>query len=334
MKVAVFDTHKYERATLVGQNEATGHELVFFEEKLKASTALLASGCQAVTAFVNDCLNRETLTRLKELGVRIIAMRCAGYNNVDLAAAAELGLPVVRVPEYSPYAVAEHATALLLALNRKITRASNRVHDNNYSLDGLVGFDIHGKTVGLLGTGKIGLCFARIMKGFGARILAYDAFPRQQFADEIGFEYAPLDAMLREADIISLHVPLLPDTLHIINEEAVEKMKRGVFIINTSRGPLVDARALIKGLKTGHIGGAGLDVYEEEEHLFFRDLSDQILQDDVLARLLSFNNVLITAHQAFLTIDALKNIASTTWGNLAAFEKGEPLVNEIKEAKK
>ncbi|PTY00858.1 hydroxyacid dehydrogenase [Verrucomicrobia bacterium LW23] len=334
MKVAVFDTHKYERATLTAQNEGTGHELVFFEEKLKPGTAVLATGCQAVTAFVNDRLTRETIATLHGLGVRIIAMRCAGYNNVDLEAAADLDMPVVRVPEYSPYAVAEHAVTLLMALNRKITRACSRVHDNNFSLDGLVGFDVHGKTVGVLGTGKIGLCFARIMKGFGTRILAYDAFPRQQLADEIGFEYAPLDKVLAQSDIVSLHVPLLPDTLHLIDEAAIAKMKHGAYLINTSRGPLVDAKALIGGLKTGQIGAAGLDVYEEEEHLFFRDLSDKILQDDVLARLLSFTNVIVTSHQAFLTIDALNNIASTTWANLAAFERGEPLKNEVLDVKK
>jgi D-lactate dehydrogenase len=256
-------------------------------------------------------------------------LRCAGYNNVDLEAAKELGLPIVRVPEYSPYAVAEHALALILALNRKITRAYNRVREGNFSLEGLVGFDLHGKTVGIIGTGKIGGVFARLIHGFGCDILAYDIKQNSELVEQLGVRYVPLAELYQKSDVISLHVPLLPQTRQIINAKAIAQMKDGVFLINTSRGALIDTRALLEGLKSQKIGAAGLDVYEEEEGVFFEDLSGQILKDDVLARLLTFPNVLITSHQAFLTREALTNIAHTTLESVTAFEAGKPLKNQI-----
>ena len=318
MITAVFDTHRFDRAALEKENRLLGHELRFFGARLEEKTAPLAAGSAAICAFVNDALNRPTLTKLHEIGVRLIALRCAGYNNVDLAAARELGLTVVRVPDYSPYAVAEHAVALLLALNRKLPRAYNRVRESNFSLEGLVGFDLHGKTVGIVGTGKIGAVFARIMAGFGCRLLAFDAFPRT----DLPVKYVDAAQLLAESDVISLHVPLLPDTRHFLNATTIAKLKPGVFVINTSRGALIEAQALVEALKSGHIGGAALDVYEEEAGIFFHDLSGEVLQDDVLSRLISLPNVLITSHQAFLTHEALANIASTTLNTISAFERG------------
>jgi D-lactate dehydrogenase len=261
-----------------------------------------------------------------------VALRSAGYNHVDLRAASALGLPVVRVPEYSPYAVAEHAVALLLTLNRKIHRAYNRVREANFSLDGLVGFDLHDKVVGLVGTGRIGRVMATIVRGFGCRLLAMDPQPDPVFAQQLSLRYVSLQELYRESDIVSLHVPLTPSTRHLIDAEALQTMKRGVVLINTGRGALIDTRALIEALKSEHVGAAGLDVYEEEEKVFFRDLSDRVLQDDVLARLLTFPNVLITSHQAFLTREALANIAETTLANIATFERGDPLQNEVRAA--
>lgn len=318
MVISVFDTHHFDRAALEKENAALGHALHFFEARLEHKTARLASGCQAVCVFVNDVLDRPTLTALHENGIRLIALRCAGYNNVDLKAAHDLGLTVVRVPDYSPYAVAEHAVALLLALNRKLTRSYNRVRESNFSLEGLVGFDLHGKTIGIVGTGKIGAVFANIMAGFGCRLLAFDAIQRK----DLPVTYVDRNQLLVESDIISLHVPLLPDTYHFLKAETIVKLKRGALIINTSRGGLIEAHALLDALKSGHIGGAALDVYEEEAGVFFHDLSGQILQDDVLARLISLPNVLITSHQAFLTHEALANIAQTTLNNISAFECG------------
>lgn len=318
MIISVFDTRKYDRASLEKENLHFGHDLRFFSAGLDHSTAKLAAGSEAICAFVNDVLDRATLTTLAKEGVRVILMRCAGYNNVDLAAARELGLTVTRVPAYSPYAVAEHAVALLLALNRHLHRAHNRVRESNFSLEGLVGFDLHGKTIGVVGTGKIGAVFATIMAGFGCRLIAYDPFPRT----DLPVTYVPADQLLAESDIISLHVPLLPETFHFIRAESIAKMKRGALILNTSRGALIEAHALLDGLKSGHIGGAALDVYEEEAGVFFHDLSGKILQDDVLARLISLPNVLITSHQAFLTHEALANIAHTTLETAAAFTNG------------
>lgn len=330
MKIAVFDTHKYDRQALDTANRDHRHELVYFEPRLVRDTASLASGFDAVCSFVNDKLDAETLELLHRGGVRLVALRSAGYSHVDLAAAARLGLKVVRVPAYSPHAVAEHAAALVLTLNRKIHRAHARVREGNFSLDGLVGFDLVGKTVGIIGTGQIGAAAARIFRGFGCRVLAFDLRPDEELARDHGVRYAPLDEIYRESDIISLHVPLTPSTRHLIDAAAIAKMKRGVMIINTGRGALIDSKALIAALKTRHVGAAGLDVYEEEEGIFFQDLSNEVLTDDILARLLTFPNVLITAHQAFLTSEALAAIADTTLANATAFERGEPLVNEVR----
>jgi D-lactate dehydrogenase len=331
-RIALFDTHAFERVAFAAANERHRFDLTFFEPRLTHETAALTAGFDAVCPFVNDRLDAETLAALHANGVRLIALRSAGYNHVDLRVAAALGLPVVRVPEYSPYAVAEHAVALLLALNRKIHRAFNRVREANFSLDGLVGFDLHGKIVGLVGTGRIGRVMATIMRGFGCRVLAADLQPDESFAEQLPLRYVSLPELYRESDIVSLHVPLTPSTYHLIDAEALQTMKRGVVLINTGRGALIDTRALIDALKSEHVGAAGLDVYEEEEGVFFRDLSDRVLQDDVLARLLTFPNVLITSHQAFLTREALANIAETTLANIATFGRGEPLQNEVRAA--
>jgi D-lactate dehydrogenase len=331
MTVVLFDTHSYERESFTAANERFGHTLTFLEARLTRDTAPLAATHAAVCAFVNDRLDEPALRILKEIGIRLIALRSAGFNHVDLVTAAALGLPVVRVPEYSPYAVAEHAVGLVLALNRKIHRAFARVREWNFALDGLVGFDLHGKTVGLVGTGRIGRAAAHIFNGFGCRILAHDLRPDAALAD-LGVRYVDLQEVYRQSDVISLHVPLTPSTHHMIDAAALAGMKRGIVIINTGRGALIDSRALIAALKSGHIGAAGLDVYEEEEGVFFRDLSNQVLQDDVLARLITFPNVLVTSHQAFLTREALANIAITTLANITAFERAEPLVNEIRAA--
>ena len=330
MKLAVFDTHAYDRQALDAANQRFGHELTYLEPRLTRETAALASGFPAVCSFVNDRIDADALAVLYEGGTRLIALRSAGYNHADLVAAGRLGIAIARVPEYSPYAVAEHAVALVLALNRKIHRAYNRVREANFALEGLVGFDLHGKVFGLVGTGKIGATLGRIMHGFGCRLLGCDLHPNAQLADEIGLRYTGLPELYAEADIVSLHVPLTPDTRHLIDGRALAAMKKGVMLVNTGRGALVDSRALIQALKTGHVGAAALDVYEEEEGIFFRNLSEQVLQDDVLARLLTFPNVLITSHQAFLTREALAAIAETTLGNVRAFERGEALVNEVR----
>jgi len=319
MIVTVFDTHHFDRAALEKENVRLGHDLRFFEARLEQKTAKLAAGATAISVFVNDILDRPTLTTLHEIGIRLIALRCAGYNQVDLKAATDLGLTVVRVPDYSPFAVAEHAVALLLTLNRKTHRAYNRVRESNFSLEGLVGFDLHGKTVGIVGTGKIGAVFAKIMTGFGCRLLAYDAFQRT----DLPVTYVKPEQLLAESDILSLHVPLLPETFHFLKAETIAQMKPGALIINTSRGALIETPALLEALKSGHIGGAALDVYEEEAGVFFHDLSGQVLQDDVLARLISMPNVIITSHQAFLTREALANIAQTTLETMTAFESGK-----------
>jgi D-lactate dehydrogenase len=320
MKVAVFSTRPYDEHFL---NEANRnkHELVFFEVKLSPATAQLAASHDVVCAFVNDDLQREVLEQLATSGVKLIALRSAGFNHVDLVAAQELGLTVVRVPAYSPYAVAEHALALILALNRKLHRAYNRVREGNFSLDGLLGFDLHGKTIGIIGTGKIGAIFAGMMSGFGCRLLAYDPYPNKELESVVN--YVSLEQLLNESDVISLHCPLTPETHHIINEKSVDQMKQGVVLINTSRGALVDTPAVIEGLKEGKIGYLGLDVYEEEGDLFFEDLSSRVIQDDVFSRLLTFPNVLITGHQGFFTKEAVVNIAETTIANITAFEKGK-----------
>ncbi|QQR48493.1 2-hydroxyacid dehydrogenase [Myxococcus xanthus] len=330
MRVAVFDTHRYDRDALEAANARFRHALTYFEPRLTLQTAPLAEGFPAVCSFVNDKVDAATLEVLHAGGVRLVAARSAGYNHVDLEAARRLDMRVTRVPEYSPHAVAEHAVALVMSLNRHIPRAFSRVRDWNFSLDGLVGFDLAGKTVGVVGTGRIGRVAARIFKGFGCNVLCYDVAPDAAFERELGVRYAPLDTLFSESDILSLHVPLTPGTRHLVDAAALARMKRGVVLVNTGRGALIDSKALVAALKSGHIGGAGLDVYEEEEGVFFQDLSGQVLQDDVLARLLTFPNVLVTSHQAFLTHEALANIAETTLASLQAFERGEPLVNEVR----
>jgi D-lactate dehydrogenase len=332
MRVVVFDTHRYDQMALESANAAFGHTLHFIESRLVEDTAMLAAGFPAVCSFVNDRLNRRVLEQLANGGVKIIALRSAGYNHVDLEAAAKLGIAVVRVPEYSPHAVAEHTVALILALNRKVHRSFNRVRELNFSLDGLVGFDLFGKTVGVVGMGRIGTVFARIMRGFGCRVLAVDQRQDDTLARELGLSYVTMRELLSAADILSLHVPLTPETKHLLDREAFELMKPGVMLVNTGRGGLIETRALISALKSGAVGYAGLDVYEEEEGVFFQDLSELGIQDDLLARLLTFPNVIITSHQAFLTREALSNIATTTLQNLRDFELGLPLANEVRWA--
>src|SRR5215831_5164023 len=328
LQTAVFDTKPYDRESLRRAVVNGEIEWRFMDWRLSAETAASAQGAQAVCIFVNDRVDRSCLEALASLDVKHIALRCAGYNGVDIAAATELGFSVTRVPAYSPYAVAEHAIALLLALNRKISRASNRVHDLNFSLNGLVGFDLHGKTAGILGTGRIGRVAAEILRGFGMKVLAFDVLPSQEWAKEHGVMYTDARTLARECEVISLHTPLTPETYHIIRLETLELMKPGTILINVSRGALIDTKALIEALKSARLGGVGLDVYEEEEGVFFEDLSGQILQDDELARLLTFPNVLITAHQAFLTQEALAEIARVTVANLVAFATGQPFLLE------
>lgn len=325
MHVAVFSTKPYDRRFLDAANEEHGHRLSYFEAKLTAQTAPLAGGADAVCVFVNDAVDAEALALLARGGVRLAALRCAGFNNVDLAAARALGIAVARVPAYSPHAVAEHTVALILALDRKIHRAYNRVREGNFALDGLLGFDLRGKTVGIVGTGRIGETVARILNGFGCRLLASD--PRRNPAcEELGVEYVGRDDLLPASDIVTLHCPLTPDTRHLIGAGALALAKPGFMLINTSRGAIIDTRAVIEGLKAGVVGSLGLDVYEEEEDLFFQDLSGAVLRDDVFARLLTFPNVLITGHQGFFTQEAMRNIAETTLANATAFERdGRPL---------
>ena len=328
IKTIVFDTKPYDREALQGASSGLGIDWHFMDFRLSAETAVAAQGAQAVCTFVNDRPDRPCLEALAKLGVKHVALRCAGFNSIDLPAAKELGLAVTRVPAYSPYAVAEHAVALLLALNRKIPRANNRVHDLNFALNGLVGFDLHGKTAGILGTGKIGRITAQILRGFGMRVLAYDPFPAVEWAQQHGVEYTDPKTIASECEVISLHTPLTPETHHIIRRETLEMVKPGAILINVSRGALIDTKALIEALKSGRLGGVALDVYEEEEGVFFEDLSGQILQDDDLARLLTFPNVLITAHQAFFTREALDEIARVTVTNLSAFANGLPFLPE------
>jgi D-lactate dehydrogenase len=330
MQVAVFDTHKYDQAALELSNASFDHKLHYIESRLTEKTAKLAAGFPAVCSFVNDRVNKKALEVLRDSGVRVIALRSAGYNHIDLQAASHMGITVVRVPEYSPHAVAEHTVALILALNRKVHRSFNRVREHNFSLDGLVGFDLFGKTVGIVGTGRIGAAFAQIMRGFGCKLLAVDQRHDEVLIRDLGIQYVTLNELLSQSDVISLHLPLTPGTKHLLNQEAFACMKPGAMLINTSRGALIETKALIAALKTGTVGYAGLDVYEEEEGVFFHDLSELGVQDDVLARLLTFPNVLVTSHQAFLTREALTNIANTTLQNLKDFEQGLPLKNEVR----
>lgn len=329
MRVAFFSTKAYDRLSFEAINLNYHHDLTFFDAQLNSNTALMAEGFPAVCMFVNDIADAATLDLLAARGTRLLALRSAGFNTVDLKRAAELGIKVVRVPAYSPYAVAEHAVALVLTLNRKIYKSYNRVRDDNFSLEGLLGFDLHGCTVGVIGTGKIGLVFAQIMQGFGCSLLGYDAFPNAQFEAIDNAHYVQLPELLANSDIISLHCPLLPETHHLINSNTIAQMKPGVMLINTSRGGLIDTPAVIAGLKSGRIGYLGIDVYEQEDELFFQDLSDTIIQDDTFQLLQSFPNVVITAHQGFFTRNALEAIATTTLSNITDFEQGQPLKNEV-----
>ena len=324
--LAVFDAKPYDRDYLTRASGADKLDWRFQPFRLDAETVLAAAGARAVCVFVNDVLNREALERLAGSDVRLVTLRCAGFNNVDLEAAKELGVAVTRVPSYSPHAVAEHTIALILALNRKIHRAYNRVREMNFSLSGLVGFDLFGKTAGVLGTGKIGRIVAEILRGFGMRVLAFDVFPNQEWAAQHGIEYLEPRTVARESDLITLHTPLTPETDHIVNKETLALTKPGVMLINVSRGRLIDTTALIEALKSGHLGGVALDVYEEEEGIFFEDLSGEVLHDDELARLLTFPNVLVTAHQAFLTREALSEIARITVENVLRFVGKQPLL--------
>jgi D-lactate dehydrogenase len=328
VQIAVFSSRGYDRRFLDEANGQHGHELTHLEARLDETTASLAEGHEGVCAFVNDRVGADVVATLAAGGTRLLTLRSAGYNHVDLAAAAEHGLTVTRVPAYSPYAVAEHTVALMLAVERQIPRAANRVRDGNFSLEGLLGFDLRNKRIGIIGTGRIGQIVARIMRGFGCSIRAYDPVRNEDVRD-LGVRYEDLDTLLGECDVITLHCPLTPDTHHIIDEEALRKVKPGVMIVNTSRGALIDTPAAIRALKDGRIGHLALDVYEEEGDLFFEDLSDTGIQDDVFARLLTFPNVLITAHQAFFTEEALRNIAETTLGNASAFEAGRRSGNEL-----
>src|SRR5436190_747875 len=327
MRVAVFSSKNYDRHFLEPAAKNAGYGFVFFEPRLTLQTAVLAQGFPAICTFVNDKLDSEVLEVLARDGTKFAALRCAGFNQVDLEACRKFGIRVARVPAYSPYAVAEHAVGMMLALNRKFHKAYNRVREGNFAIDNLLGFDMHGKTVRIVGTGKIGAVAARILAGFGSNILLYDVMPNEA-CRPLG-RYVPLEELLAVSDIITLHCPLSLQTYHMIGKAAIERMKPGVMLINTSRGALIDTPAVIDALKSGTIGYLGLDVYEEEAELFFEDHSGHVIQDDIFMRLATFPNVLITAHQAFFTAAALEEIARVTMANLTAFERGEPTPNEL-----
>lgn len=321
MKIAFFSSQPYDKQFFTAHNETHGFSLAFFDVALSSQTVGLANGANAVCVFVNDKVDADVISQLKGLGVKTIALRCAGFNNVDLEAAREAGMHVCRVPAYSPEAVAEHAAALILTLNRKTHKAYNRVREQNFALQGLMGFDLYGKTVGVVGTGKIGQAFCRIMQGFGCRVLAFDVVANKEM-EAIGVTYLPLLDLFQQSDVISLHTPLNDQTRHMINNATVPYLKQGVMLINTSRGALIDTTAVIAALKNGQIGSLGIDVYEQEEHLFFHDRSGDIIEDDTIQRLMSFPNVLVTAHQAFFTKEALDQIAETTYSHLAKLNEG------------
>lgn len=326
MKLAIYSTKQYDRKYLEQVNQRFGYQLEFFDFMLTSRTAKTAEGCNAVCIFVNDDGGREVLEELAGMGIRLLALRCAGFNNVDLTAASELGIQVVRVPAYSPEAVAEHTVGLMLSLNRRIHRAYQRTRDANFSLEGLIGFNMHNRTAGIIGTGKIGIAAMRILKGFGMRLLAFDPYPNPQ-ALELGAEYVDLPTLYANADVISLHCPLTPENHHLLNQAAFAQMKDGVMIVNTSRGGLIDSQAAIDALKQQKIGSLGMDVYENERDLFFTDKSNDVIQDDVFRRLSACHNVLFTGHQAFLTEEALTGISQTTLENLRQLANGEPCPN-------
>ncbi len=328
MKIAFFSTKDYDKTYFNQFNTGQGFDIAFHEASLTADTVGLAAGCAAVCVFVNDRLDAGVVNALADMGVLLIALRCAGFNNVDVKAASARNMSVVRVPAYSPHAVAEHAVALMLTLNRKTHKAYNRVREGNFSLERLTGFDFYGKTAGIVGTGRIGAALARIMLGFGCKVLAVDIYHDESLM-AAGVRYVELPELLAESDIVSLHCPLTEQTRHLINDQTLGLAKRGFMLINTGRGALVDTRAVIRTLKTGHLGYLGIDVYEQEENLFFQDLSETIIKDDVIARLMTFPNVLVTAHQAFFTDEALSEIARVTLANIAAFGRGEALVNAV-----
>jgi D-lactate dehydrogenase len=326
MKLAFYSTQSYDKEYFTRLNP--GHDINFLETTLREKTVKLITEETGVCAFVNDDLSAPVIYALADKGIKLIAMRCAGYNNVDLSAANQAGIAVVRVPAYSPYAVAEHAVAMIMTLNRKTHKAYNRVREGNFSLDRLTGFDLHGKTVGVVGMGKIGRVFSQIMSGFGCKVLVHDLYPDPSW-EQKGWQITELEELFRLSDIISLHCPLTENTRHLINQKTIHLMKRGVMIINTGRGALIDTGAVIHSLKTGRIGYLGIDVYEQEENLFFRDLSENVIQDDQILRLMSFPNVLITAHQAFFTDEALSEISRVTFDNIESFEKGTELKNLV-----
>lgn len=327
-KIAFFDAKQYDRIFFDEWNKKYDFELNYFTPCFNKQTALLAKGHDIVCLFIKDVVNRETIEILEGYGVKLIALRCAGYNNVDLRSAYRR-IRIVRVPKYSPYAIAEHACSLMLALNRKIHKSYNRTRDANFSINGLLGFDMHGKTAGVIGTGKIGRCLIEILKGFGMKVLAFDRYPDRLYAENRQLEYVDLKEIYRSCDILSLHCPLTAETHHLIDNQAIKSMKKNVMIINTGRGELIETLALVEGVKSRHIGAVGLDVYEGENEYFFEDHSGSIICDDLLARLLTFPNVIVTSHQAFFTKEALYNIAQTTYENIQAYLNGEVLSNEI-----
>ena len=329
MKIAFYDTHSYDKNSFELTNKAFGYEIHYNEFKLNENTVVTAQGYDAVCVFVNDVVNAWVISALKDCGVKLIALRCAGFNNVDLQAAKNAGIAVVRVPAYSPYAVAEHGIALLMSLTRHIPQAYLRTKTANFSIEGLTGRDLHGLTAGVLGTGKIGRIMAGLLKGFGMELIVYDKFPNEEWAKEIGAKYVSVEEIFRESDVLSLHCPLTEETKHIVNHDTMKMMKSDAVIINTGRGALIDSKALVHALKHKHIGGIGMDVYEEESKYFFNDWSTEVMTDDVLARLLTFPNVIITGHQAFLTTNALKNISDVTLQNIKDFSEGKELVNEV-----
>lgn len=329
-KIALFDAKPYDENTFNKVNERFGFEITYYTEHLDKRNVILASGADAVCIFVNAEVDEYVIDRLYQMGIKIIALRCAGFNNVDIAAAEKKGITVVRVPEYSTHAIAEHTLALMLCLNRKIHRAFIRTKDWNFSLNGFMGFDMYGKTAGVIGTGKIGRSVVSVLKGLGMEVIVYDLYPNQDYANEAGIKYVSLDEIYENSDIITLHCPLTKETEYMINAGSINKMKDGVMIINTGRGKLIHTRDLIEGLISKKIGAAGLDVYEEEGAYFYEDCSDEILSDDVLARLLSFNNVIVTSHQAFFTQEAMNNIAETTLDNITEYFAGNEVKNKIK----
>lgn len=328
IKIAFFDTKEYDKKFFNKYNENYGYKITYFESTLNSETAPLTKGYDAVCVFVHDKVDKTTLKILNENGVKLIALRCAGFNNVDLENKGNI--KVVRVPQYSPYSVAEHAVALLLNITRKLYKSYQRTRKYNFTLDGLLGFDIHGKTVGVIGTGKIGKVFIQIMKGFGTNVIAYDVYKDEKASKELGFEYVELDELCEKSDIISLHCPLTPETENIINRDSIKKMKKGVILINCSRGKLIDTKSLIKEMETGKIGGVGLDVYEDEDEFFLQDFTNSYKRDNNLSILLSMPNLIITSHQAFFTSEALNKIASDTCKNIQEIFNNEECINELK----